>query len=614
MRLRKIQFTGFRTFAESFEFSFGRHSGLYFLEGGRNEVDPELGSNGVGKSTIWGAVCWVLFGKTADGLKAGELKSWQSKEKGYSGTLYLGRHILKRSWKPNKLTLDGEVIEQKVLEERLSLNFETFTSAVVISQGENMFFDLLPSKKLSLFTSMLSLDNWINYSSMAKVHSDELADELHVIERNVSKLEGKVDGLGIDDLQQKKKQWGKKRRNRLLTAGKELKSAKKTMQMQKVRLENATKYLAKLKEDKQAISSEIDEMQSAMRESKDKYVLLKFEVDQLVNGQRSLELQIKGLNKKKKGTCNKCGQQINKKKLEAFIISLEEKINDKGLAFLKLKKIIKKADAAVEKWEKFRGNSVDAERKLRKEIEGLEDDFPAIAKDCAEASTVYQIKKSEIKKYKSASNPFNKLLQEKIAEEARLNEKLEKRNLQRSKKVQEKADVSYWVNGFKDVRLYLIEEALLQLEIETNKALSSLGFSSKWQIKYSIDKKTKSGGSISGFNVLVRSPHNNEQVPFAAWSGGEKQRLKIAGSMGFIALMSARTGLDLGIEVYDEPTQGLSRQGIDSLLEALRSRALETGKRIWLVDQHTLDYGDFTGRALVHKKLEGSVLWQTDDI
>ena len=159
--------------------------------------------------------------------------------------------------------------------------------------------------------------------------------------------------------------------------------------------------------------------------------------------------------------------------------------------------------------------------------------------------------------------------------------------------------------------MYLIEEALLQLEIETNKALADLGFTSEWRIKYSIEKRSKTGHSISGFNVAVQSPHSTKPVPFAAWSGGEKQRLKIAGSIGFIALMSARTGLEFGIEVYDEPTQHLSPQGIDSLLETLRIRAYETNKRIWLVDHHTLDYGDFAGRAVISKQEAGSTLWQT---
>lgn len=75
-------------------------------------------------------------------------------------------------------------------------------------------------------------------------------------------------------------------------------------------------------------------------------------------------------------------------------------------------------------------------------------------------------------------------------------------------------------------------------------------------------------------------------------------------------MMSARTGIDLGIEVYDEPTQHLSPQGIDSLLEMLRQRALATNKRIWLVDHHTLDYGDFAGRTRIDKDETGSRIWQ----
>ena len=206
-RFRKLEFRGIRAFADKTVFHLGKSSGLYFLQGGENMVDPELGSNGVGKSTIWGILCWVLFGKFPDGLKAGDLKSWNTDEKGYYAKLWLERDLIVRSWNPNNLTINGEVVEQKELEQRIGISFDTFISSVVLSQGGNMFFDLAPPKKLSMFTSLLGLENWIEYSKQAQDAANDMTDDIFSVEKEISKLGGMLDSLNTEELHDKSKSW-----------------------------------------------------------------------------------------------------------------------------------------------------------------------------------------------------------------------------------------------------------------------------------------------------------------------------------------------------------------------------------------------------------------------
>ena len=51
--------------------------GLSFMWG-RNEVEPTLETNGAGKSTIWNALTWCLFGKTVDGLRGPDVVPWEN--------------------------------------------------------------------------------------------------------------------------------------------------------------------------------------------------------------------------------------------------------------------------------------------------------------------------------------------------------------------------------------------------------------------------------------------------------------------------------------------------------------------------------------------------------
>jgi len=610
MKLRKIEFAGFRTFAESTKFDFGSVPGLYFLEGGDNAVDPSLGSNGVGKSTVWSALCWILFGRTADGLKAEDLKSWQSEEKGYYGKLWIGRSLVVRKWRPNKLTLDGEVIEQSALEEALGINFQTFTSAVVLSQGGDMFFDLQPARKLALFTAMLKLDNWTNYSAVAKSAADGVQDEVHTLERNISRLEGKLDGLDIEDLQAKRKDWRRKKTTLEKTLRREIKGANKEASALLKALDNA-------KARKKELGAEVRLEKGAEALAFENWTEASAEEEKVVWATAQLKKQITAdhahrqqVSKTKKGLCRHCGQKISKDRLALHIKALDEALDEQRGTLTFMATECNRLEATKDMYSVELQAAKKRLRQTSKALSRVKDDVASFSTDAARAVTALESKQGRLDASYKDKNPFIPLIREREAEEERLSGKLKRKEKQHGLKQKEKADVLYWVQGFKDVRLFLIEEALVQLEIETNKALSDLGFTSDWRIRYSIDKRSKAGHAISGFSVAVQSPNSSRPVPFAAWSGGEKQRLKIAGSIGFIALMSARTGLELGIEVYDEPTQHLSPQGIDNLLETLRQRALETGRRIWLVDHHTLDYGDFAGRAIVSKETGGSTLWQ----
>jgi energy-coupling factor transporter ATP-binding protein EcfA2 len=128
-----------------------------------------------------------------------------------------------------------------------------------------------------------------------------------------------------------------------------------------------------------------------------------------------------------------------------------------------------------------------------------------------------------------------------------------------------------------------------------------------------VERETKSGTVSRGFNVFVRSPDSADAVPWEAWSGGETQRLRLAGTMGLMDLIADRVGRQPTMEVFDEPTDRLSGDGIDDLVTLLSSRAKLEQKRIFLVDHRSLDAGRFDGQLRVVYNEHGSQLvWEGD--
>ena len=167
--------------------------------------------------------------------------------------------------------------------------------------------------------------------------------------------------------------------------------------------------------------------------------------------------------------------------------------------------------------------------------------------------------------------------------------------------------VSFWVAGFKRVRLLIIEETLRTLEVEVNNSLTNLGLVG-WQVEFDVERENKAGGVTKGFVVLVKAPGHTEPVRWEAWSGGEAQRLQLAGDLGLANLIMRQAGLYSTVEFHDEPSKHLSKAGLMDLAETLHQRAIDDGKRIFLVDHNMPEFGEFAGVITVTKGAEGSAI------
>jgi hypothetical protein len=58
-------------------------------------------------------------------------------------------------------------------------------------------------------------------------------------------------------------------------------------------------------------------------------------------------------------------------------------------------------------------------------------------------------------------------------------------------------------------------------------------------------------------------------------------------------VLLSRAGIEPDIEIYDEITNYISSEGIDDVMEFLKERAIELGRKIYLIDHH-IGVGDFT--------------------
>lgn len=613
---------GFGSFRNKQSFRFPQEPGLYFMRG-ENRLEPRLGANAAGKSTIWKALCWVLWGKTANGLKAGNVSSWGLK-KGtgvtldFEGELNGGwlQYSLVRTWKPNAWTLTngmGDVVDlakdstNPVLD-MLKLQFEPFLHSVYMAQRGEMFLDLPPEPKAALFSSVMDLTKWLTYSAEASARAADQDKVSRRLESDLAELKGRVEATDNRDLELEAENFEQRTRDQLDEAHQEYEQMLKKARVSKEEQEEADAAEAeafeackKITARREAALEEQEKKWRALRKSEDRLLVLTKELEHAVN-HADLIFAKEG--------CPVCGSQPNPKdqlRMEEEAEKLEQRCReDQEEVQAWVNVIAKEALEASNEFKRLDREYQEAVDRTKDASERLRN---ARMRHQTDEKRLDQLE-DEVERLETVKNPFQAMLQERKQGRDRAQEEFQEARDKLDRSYEQHALYSFWVRGFKDVRLQLISEALGELEVEVNSELMELGLIG-WELRFDVDAETKAGKLSRGFSVSVISPHNDERVPWESWSGGESQRLRLAAQCGLANLIRSRTGCDIPLEVWDEPTEGLSEEGITDLMQALSERAARERRAIWIVDHRALGYGGFSGTVTVVRDEKGSRVVQS---
>ncbi len=604
----RVILTNFKSYRGTHTFYLPVAVGLYSLTG-RNEVNPYLEANAAGKSTLLDSIYWCFYGRTSRGLKAGDVVTWGESTCSVSVDANIaGQHLTTtRTQNPNNLTLLDKVVSQEQLQKHLRLGPEAFGYAVMLPQFGNSFFDLAPTAKLNLFSEIMELDYWLDKSKIASEAVAVIECKQRDEEQNISFCQGALEACeaGIEDLKVKERDFNRDQAEIITGLEAQLREAGRLTKKLTTEEQIVKQALVQLEEKLMRIASKIKLgrqqaivlMQEA-QEATSKYGVAKRETEYLLESLDSItDLE---------GKCPTCLQQISEKHLQAEVELLSIRINEAKAEEASLKHL------SLEAILRARGKD--------SEISALEVDQAAIQRNSndfatelartqlkvGENNTRQSLLKAEIVKETGRENPYSKMLKAKFAERKKLLDEEAVASAKALKLAEEHTAISYWVTGFRRVRLFLIEETLQKLELEVNNALASLGLMD-WRVEFAIERENKAGGITKGFTVQVHAPDCDTPVRLEAWSGGETQRLRLAGNLGLANLIMERAGLTGTIEFYDEPSRHMTTGGLMDLADALHYRAHNSHKRIFLVDHHLLDC-TFDGTFVAVKDSSGSRL------
>lgn len=564
MQLSKLKLVNYKSFSD-FMFRFPKEPGLYLLTG-ENKVDPELGANAVGKSSIGSALAYLFYGVDPNrGVNTKDIRKWGTTKKdtarviAIAGGEKIGRDI------PASLNQKSDYAAKYLN----GMPFKAFMSSVYFSQFGRFLFDLTPTEKSALLGEIIGLDIW---DECVKVSADKLkaaVDQENDISRKLATHRATQD----------------ERLARIKELRKEVKQAEREHAKKKTRIEGRLKQARaeekKLSSQLQAYTKSVDSSYKNIRKYKEFREVVHSEYDKAFRVIAESEAELRRANKDidlyENGVCPTCEKPFD---AEHDIEHLEGIYTDKRDAeeSLMLARIVKQdhleqyemANDDIDELEKVQQKRIESKHRISGELQAAKNEISTLLIALTELEETTKAR-DDLKKAEAGYTALK-------SKGATLRKRLESAR-------KDVEAYTYWKGeGFKRIKLELIEQATKRIEFEVNEVLVSIGMGN-WKVSIAYDYETESGESRKGFTVYV-SNHtiNSRVVPWEAFSGGERQRIKIGGMIGLANVIDDEFDAPLSFEHWDEPTTWLHSNGIEALVSILRERARAKGKVILLAD------------------------------
>ncbi len=564
---------------------------------GVNIDDPSCDSNMSGKSDLFNAIPWCLFGKSPKGFKGTDNIIFDNASGGgvyvqflKDGKKYDIHRIRSRGKKGESIKIrdeEGKEIQtpdqNKFIEELLGWTYESFLYTVFMPQSISDFFiSLSDAQQKEVTDQIIGTEKF--KPIVKKIASDiaqrqlALNDIKHTIEVLTAEIAGKKGQIelfqsrlintpdstrSIEEVNEELEEWQEKFRinNSII---KEIKETLSSLQEIKI---GKTTELHDLKLENVTIDKEI--------------LLIKAEEDKLIALQKEIKKSMLSSDNK---TCPTCFQKISEQvyaratlpqqtrinELEKDINELRNKIDFLAPHIPTINTDIKTHEAELGLVTKHIDDLTNDLHSLRNETEGITAQISAIIRE--RDRKVISLKEAE-NKVKQIESIYRKTEEEILQAEERVkafSEEIPKSEL-------EIECLRFWEKGFGNagIKSFMLDTFTPKFNHYANHYCSILTDGST-TLQASATSQLKSGEDREKFNVSILDMASNKTFPFSRYSGGYKKRLGLGGALGLRGAAIEQSQIGSNLFIADEIAENLDQSGVERLLEVLR----ELGEQI----------------------------------
>lgn len=541
-----------------------RNQGLVLIKGD-NQDTTAADSNGSGKSHIFKALAWCLFGDSLDGEKTDEVirrgakSAWVSVTfKDDHGTEFEVRRTRTKTSATLELFTDGEAETgaitkdtQSRVVEIIGLDFKAFVNTVLYGQGDIKHFadpETKDPERKAVLKRLLRLEVVDGALKYAKAKHAEAERRQAECESKIPVLDAKIGAIDIDAFDRRIAE----------LKGRKGEATKKVSRAPKLKsaLESIEGVLADLDKAKR----KLQDAQAAERKVETAASFLNF---QATGEKQAADKARARVNLFKDGKCPTCGSSGETICAELDALNAEVAARVQAEAELK-----EKRTQMLEQAKEHKAAIVELKAEVAEEFAWRD----KLVNVKAELKSI----ESAVAAEKTADADLKRLSGER--KEAMANLKLlgEQKDLaeaQASLAAEEANHWSFWVRGFgnQGIPSFVMDTITPELQEATNQYL---GILSDGDITVTIDTESKlKGGELRDkFSILASGPDIMGRP-----STGQQKKINIAADLGLMNLAASRERAGIDLLLLDEILDGLDASGkarvVDLLLELRKTRS-----------------------------------------
>ncbi|WP_298751872.1 AAA family ATPase [uncultured Arcobacter sp.] len=532
MKFKKVSFKNFGSYGNK----------LTEFELDNNGINLITGVNGRGKSTVFSAVYFALYGKPLkDGVKKAQLVNTKNKK----DCLVIlefehdsNQYEVERGIKPDIFIIkkNGEEINQdahsidyqEVINQLIAMDYKVFRSSIMMDASTKSFLKRTPAEKRAFIENVLSIKIYGDISDVIKKQISSMKTEFYDVEKEIEKLDSNIQI--IKDFNEKKKA---------------------EFSEKKSEIDSKIKELIEQNKDNEKEVDDYKAQKEKYVEAEDKCNQKIAELSKYETKHKLLRSKCNDINKdieffKSNDVCPTCRQEISSELVEQIESGYTTQLNKYKEGMTKLEVALSQISKVSEKC-----------AKITQTIRNIDSQITRLYSD-------YRNNNNRIDDYKSDLNKINKVQNSESKDDSKY-VKLKESNTKRMEEIQHSIVLRQKmieILSEKGIKKFILNKYIPVLNSIINEYLEYMDAFYKIEFDENMDEKIVAVGY--------------EKLSYDCFSAGEKQRVDIALMFAFLELSrmknSVNTNLIMLDEILDMSLDDTGLNGVITIFERLKEK------------------------------------------
>jgi DNA repair exonuclease SbcCD ATPase subunit len=629
MKFQKICLANYGPFFGEHTFSFSR-KGLVLICG-RNLDDPRCDSNGAGKSSLFDALDWALFGKVPRGDHVDSVihdcaTSCQVRvELEDDG----GRPIVieRRRGKESSLRFwvageDRQALDvretQKHIEKVLGVDRDTFHAAVYFGQTDLIrYADSTDAERMEVLTRILQLEEIDGLLERTKGLLQALSDQEAASRERLARLSAEEGVLRSQNLVDKSAEWEGRRQADV--QGWAADHSRRTNDLLATEMRVRELYPA-AQAEAERLAAEMDALAAppVLVSDANKRLASAQEVCGVARYRMTEAQRVLSIFQPLGETCSVCGQPVPEALRSGERQKRELALAQATAEYQQAEQVMRAAQAEVnhEEMVRARENAALVQRRLqlRQQAEGAqravlqhEQTFRAVEAGRLALAQLWE----QIQRRAMEVNPFASQIEQTAMRLAEIGETLAREGAWVEGAKRRRNFLEFWKDAFgpHGLKSYILDARLHDLTEAANRWVQQLTGGVYW-VQFQSQRQTRGKKIVNAPEVRVARWQPDGTITernYRSLSGGEKQRVSFPIDFGLSHLLASRSRQRYDLLLLDEVFRHLDRTGKEAMVEMLELLAREKGA-VYVIEHDAEMQGLFEQRVVVEKKNRCSVI------